>query len=173
MPPEPQHARREHQVARGAAPHGAERPGLRARIVGLFEITLVGGMAAGSIVGGYLWKYFGTPIEGIPLVSPAFSINGLIYLISLAVFVWGLKDIKRRLSETEIAGCARAADAPSAVVITSAQIVRMPKCESWIAPSRWQARRSVILWHSRRAIEWIAELATHREAVRAGLTRPS
>jgi MFS family permease len=79
------------------------RPGLRARIVGLFEITLVGGMAAGSIVGGYLWKYFGTPIKGIPLVSPAFSINGLIYLVSLAVFVWGLKDIKRRASGTDFA----------------------------------------------------------------------
>ena len=79
------------------------RPGLRARIVGLFEITLVGGMAAGSIVGGYLWKYFGTPIKGIPLVSPAFSINGLIYLVSLAIFVWGLKDIKRRASETDFA----------------------------------------------------------------------
>ena len=79
------------------------RPGLRARIVGLFEITLVGGMAAGSIVGGYLWKYFGTPIKGIPLVSPAFSINGLIYLVSLAIFVWGLKDIKRRVNETDFA----------------------------------------------------------------------
>jgi MFS family permease len=79
------------------------RPGLRARIVGLFEITLVGGMAAGSIVGGYLWKYFGTPIKGIPLVSPAFSINGLIYLVSLAIFVWGLKDIKRRTSEADFA----------------------------------------------------------------------
>jgi MFS family permease len=84
------------------------RPGLRARIVGLFEITLVGGMAAGSLVGGYLWKYFGTPIEGIPLVSPAFSINGVIYLISLAVFAWGLKDIRRKTSDAEFTKGARA-----------------------------------------------------------------
>lgn len=84
------------------------RPALRARIVGLFEITLVGGMAAGSIVGGYLWKYFGTPVEGIPLISPAFSINGLIYLISLAVFAWGLKDIARKAGAAESARGARA-----------------------------------------------------------------
>ncbi|HJQ67615.1 MAG TPA: MFS transporter [Blastocatellia bacterium] len=84
------------------------RPALRARIVGLFEITLVGGMAAGSIVGGYLWKYFGTPVEGIPLVSPAFSINGLIYLVSLAVFAWGLKDIARRAGAQASAKGARA-----------------------------------------------------------------
>ncbi|HEX5734045.1 MAG TPA: MFS transporter [Blastocatellia bacterium] len=83
------------------------RPALRARIVGLFEITLVGGMAAGSIVGGYLWKYFGTPVEGIPLISPAFSINGLIYLISLAVFAWGLKDIARKTGAPEFARGAR------------------------------------------------------------------
>lgn len=84
------------------------RPALRARIVGLFEITLVGGMAAGSIVGGYLWKYFGTPVEGIPLVSPAFSINGLIYLVSLAVFAWGLKDIARKRGAQGFGGGARA-----------------------------------------------------------------
>jgi MFS family permease len=84
------------------------RPGLRARIIGLFEITLVGGMAAGSIVGGYLWLYFGTPIQGIPLISPAFSINGLIYLVSLAVFVWGLKDVRRKAGKMEAAKGAHA-----------------------------------------------------------------
>jgi predicted MFS family arabinose efflux permease len=63
----------------------------------LFEITLVGGIALGASVAGYLWKFFDHPVSfaGIKLISPAFSLNGLIYLLSLAVFVWGLKDLKR------------------------------------------------------------------------------
>ena len=74
------------------------RPALRARVIGLFEITLVGGIALGASVAGYLWDFFDHPVSfaGIELISPAFSLNGLIYLLSLAVFVWGLKDLKRR-----------------------------------------------------------------------------
>jgi MFS family permease len=74
------------------------RPSLRARVVGLFEITLVGGFALGAFVAGYLWKFFGTPrtIAGIEILSPAFSINAVIFLIALAVFVWGFRDKKRR-----------------------------------------------------------------------------
>lgn len=74
------------------------RPNLRARIIGLFEITLVGGLVLGGVVGGYLWYYFGTPMTvlGMRLISPAFSINGLIYMVSLAIFAWGLKDLKRK-----------------------------------------------------------------------------
>jgi MFS family permease len=73
------------------------RPALRARIIGLFEITLVGGIALGASVGGYLWKFFPRSVSflGLEIISPAFALNGLIYLISLAIFAWGLKDIKR------------------------------------------------------------------------------
>ncbi|MEN3334970.1 MAG: hypothetical protein V7641_4335 [Blastocatellia bacterium] len=73
------------------------RPALRARVIGLFEITLVGGIALGASVGGYLWRYFGhrATVLGIDLTSPAFAINGLIYLGSLFIFAWGLKDLKR------------------------------------------------------------------------------
>jgi len=76
------------------------RPNLRARVMGLFEITLVGGIAIGAVAGGYLWKFFGSArtILGLELIVPAFSINGLIYLISLAIFVWGLRDVRRRRS---------------------------------------------------------------------------
>ena len=75
-----------------------DRPNLRARVMGLFEITLVGGIAMGAVVGGYLWKFFGTArvVTTLPLISPAFSLNGLIYLVSLAIFVWGLKDFNNR-----------------------------------------------------------------------------
>lgn len=75
----------------------AGRPRLRARIMGLFEITLVGGIALGAVASGYLWEYFGNPREvlGIHLTSPAFSLNGLIYLLSLAIFIWGLSNARR------------------------------------------------------------------------------
>jgi MFS family permease len=74
------------------------RPALRARIVGLFEITLVGGIALGASVGGYLSSTFDHPVRiaGVELINPAFSLNGLIYLVCLAIFVWGLKDLKRK-----------------------------------------------------------------------------
>ena len=74
------------------------RPNLRARVMGLFEITLVGGIAMGAVVGGYLWVFFGGArrVAGVQLIAPAFSINGLIYLMSLGVFFWGLRDLRRR-----------------------------------------------------------------------------
>jgi MFS family permease len=70
------------------------RPRLRARIIGLFEITFVGGVAAGAVLGGYLWKFFASPIRlgQFSLVCPAFSVNGLVYMVSLAVFAWGLRE---------------------------------------------------------------------------------
>ncbi|MFP5264988.1 MAG: MFS transporter [Blastocatellia bacterium] len=75
------------------------RPNLRARIIGLYEITLVGGLALGAVAGGYLWEWLGDgaalTFAGVELFSPAFCINGLIYLLSLAIFAWGLKDIGR------------------------------------------------------------------------------
>ncbi len=74
------------------------RPALRARVMGLFEITLVGGIALGASVGGFLSEYFGHPatILGVKIISPAFVLNGLIYLVSFIIFVWGLKDIQRQ-----------------------------------------------------------------------------
>jgi MFS family permease len=76
------------------------RPSLRARVMGMFEITLVGGIALGAVIGGYLWKFFDSPrtVVGITLQSPAFSINGVIYLVSVAIFVWGLRDVRRKSS---------------------------------------------------------------------------
>ena len=74
------------------------RPVLRARIMGLFEITLVGGIAFGAVAGGYLWTFFGTPrtIAGLHVLGPAFTLNALIFLLGLLVFAWGFRDIKRK-----------------------------------------------------------------------------
>lgn len=76
------------------------RPSLRARVMGLFEITLVGGIALGAVIGGYLWKFFDSPlvVAGVTIQNPAFSIIGLIYIVSLAIFGWGLRDISRSAS---------------------------------------------------------------------------
>jgi MFS family permease len=84
-------------------------PTLRARLMGLFEITFIGGIALGAIIGGYLWKFFANPavIGGINVISPAFSLNGGIYLLSFLIFLWGLKDI-----------------------LTTSEIEREPKLES-------------------------------------------
>ena len=74
------------------------RPSLRARVMGLFEITLVGGIALGAVAGGYLWKFFGSArtIAGIEVLSPAFSLNAVIFLIALAIFAWGFRDRRRK-----------------------------------------------------------------------------
>jgi MFS family permease len=73
------------------------RPKLRARIVGLFEITLFGGIAIGVEVAGRLFRDFGrqeADVAGVHLTCPAFSLNALIFLTSLAVFAWGLRGLK-------------------------------------------------------------------------------
>lgn len=80
------------------------RPNLRARVIGLYEITLVGGIALGAVAGGYLWTWLGGPMTfaGLRLTSPAFSMNGAIYLASLAIFAWGLKDLKRDAQNSDV-----------------------------------------------------------------------
>lgn len=69
---------------------------LRMRIVGFYEIATVGGMALGFSLGGWLWRHFGmaTIVAGIPLTSPAFAINALIYVASLLVLWLGIHEIR-------------------------------------------------------------------------------
>ena len=77
---------------------------LRARVVGFFEIATIGGVALGFSLGGWLWRNFGTPaiVAGIPLTSPAFALNALIYIASLLILFFGLGEIRetKRASRT-------------------------------------------------------------------------
>jgi len=67
---------------------------LRARLVGLFEVVTVAGVAVGFSLGGWLWRHFGTAaiVLGIPLTSPAFALNALIYLASLLILWFGVRE---------------------------------------------------------------------------------
>ena len=71
-------------------------PKLRARVVGFFEIATIGGMALGFLLGGWLWRDFGAPaiVLGIPLTSPAFALNALVYLASLVILWFGLHEYR-------------------------------------------------------------------------------
>lgn len=68
---------------------------VRSRVVGLFEIATIGGAAIGFSLGGWLWRHFGQPavFAGIPLTSPAFALNALVYLASLVILWFGLQEV--------------------------------------------------------------------------------
>jgi MFS family permease len=70
----------------------AHSPKLRSRVVGLFEVATIGGIAIGFSLGGWMWRHFGQPaiVAGIPLTSPAFALNAIIYIASLVILWWGL-----------------------------------------------------------------------------------
>jgi MFS family permease len=71
-------------------------PKLRARVVGFFEVATIGGIAVGFSLGGWLWRHFGTPaiFFGVPLTSPAFALNALVYVASLLVLWFGLHEVR-------------------------------------------------------------------------------
>ncbi len=71
-------------------------PKLRARVVGLFEVATIGGIALGFSLGGWLWRSYGAAavFAGIPLTSPAFALNALIYLASLVILWFGLSEFR-------------------------------------------------------------------------------
>ncbi len=58
---------------------------LRARVMGIFEIATFGGTIAGLVLGGPLFDHF---------QNHAFSIDGLIYLLSLAILYFGMFELR-------------------------------------------------------------------------------
>ena len=132
----------------------ADNPRLRARLVGFFEVVTIGGVAAGFALGGWLWRHFGPPAVflGLPLTSPAFAVNALLYVVSLLILWFGVAESRtpshreraegvtvrdtlrqywRTLSSPEVAGFAPAWIAVNAVlgiwINLSARILTDPR----------------------------------------------
>jgi len=83
----------------------ADNPKLRARLVGFFEVVTIAGVAAGFALGGWLWRTFGPPaiLFGIPLTSPAFAVNALLYVVSLLILWFGVSESRARSQTTQAA----------------------------------------------------------------------
>jgi MFS family permease len=62
----------------------------RGRVMGLFQIATLGGTVVGILIGGRLWDL---------LHTQAFTINDAIYLISLAIFFFGIRETRPRKNE--------------------------------------------------------------------------
>ncbi len=60
---------------------------LRGRVMGIFEIATIGGTFAGIAIGGRLWDQFG---------RTAFTLDSALYLVSLAIFFFGIVQLRRR-----------------------------------------------------------------------------
>ncbi|MCA1554544.1 MAG: MFS transporter, partial [Chloroflexi bacterium] len=66
---------------------------LRGRVVGIFEIATLGGTIAGILLGGPLFDTF---------QNHAFTLNSIFYLISLAIFFFGMKAHARRPQQSAV-----------------------------------------------------------------------
>lgn len=75
---------------------------LRTRVSGLFEVASIGGMAIGLSLGGWMWHNFGAAAVyfGIPLTSPAFALNALLYLLSFVILWFGIHEITEKRNTT-------------------------------------------------------------------------
>lgn len=60
---------------------------LRGRVMGLFQLVTIGGTIIGVLIGGRLWDLF---------QAQAFTINHVFYLVSLVIFVVGIREIARK-----------------------------------------------------------------------------
>ena len=64
---------------------------LRGRVVSLFELVSLGGMlAVGPALAGHLWDAFG---------RPAFFLNCVFYLVALALYAYGVSEVRGRAAE--------------------------------------------------------------------------
>ncbi len=108
---------------------------LRGRVVGLFEIATLGGTIAGILLGGPLFDAF---------QNHAFTLNSLFYLLSLAIFFFGMRAHTRHPQQSavdelrtvlhemrKLRMVIRIAFAPIAAAFTSARILRF--VPAWLA----------------------------------------
>lgn len=85
---------------------------LRGRVMGLFQVATLGGTIVGILAGGRLWDIH---------LRGAFAMDSLIYLVSLGIFLFGVREIRRRKNFT-------------------------PSADSVIV-SRWQAFRKTLAYY--------------------------
>lgn len=115
----------------------AGNPSLRGRVVGFFEVATVGGMAAGLWMGGRIWDVWGSPARFgfIHLTSPAFAVDGIVYLVSLAIFAWGLReahvDVATRQAATSGLTTMRRMWQRYIILLTSPRVLRF--VPAWLA----------------------------------------
>lgn len=76
----------------------SKSPSLRMRISGLFEVAMIGGVAIGFLLGGWMWHEFGAAavVAGIAFTSPAFALNTLIYIVSFVILWIGIHEVKEK-----------------------------------------------------------------------------
>jgi MFS family permease len=78
--------------------------GLRAKVMSYFEVSLLGGLALGGVLGGQLWRLLGTR---------AFAATALVYVISAGFLYAGAVGSRSHGSSQAIAGFFRALREPS------------------------------------------------------------
>ncbi len=120
----------------------AHSPRFRTRISGFFEIATIGGIAIGFSLGGLLWRDFGTAavVAGIPMTSPAFAINALIYLASFFILWLGIREITDKKAKT-----AAYSITPRATIRRYWELLTSPRVASF-APA-WIAINAVLgIW---------------------------
>ena len=108
-------------------------PKLRARVVGFFQVATIGGVAVGFALGGWLWRTFGAPaiVAGIPLTSPAFAVNALVYLLSLVILAWGVREGREQVRAVLPASSIRETLAGYWHTVTSREVANF--APAWIA----------------------------------------
>jgi len=78
--------------------------GLRAKVMSYFEVSLLAGLALGGVVGGQLWRLFGTQ---------AFAASALVYVISAGLLYAGAVGSRSHGKNQAVAGFFRALRQPS------------------------------------------------------------
>jgi MFS family permease len=110
-----------------------DAPKLRARVVGFFQVATIGGVAVGFSLGGWLWRSFGAPaiVAGIPLTSPAFALNAVVYLVSLLILAWGVHEARGQIRAAQPASSVRETLAGYWRTVTSPEVANF--APAWIA----------------------------------------
>ena len=73
----------------------AHSESLRGRVMGIFQVATIGGTILGMLIGGRLWDLFH---------QGAFTIDALVYLLSLLIFLFGIQETRAPGSRHAVEG---------------------------------------------------------------------